>query len=560
MRLMWLYNADRRCIEKHMPALKRYVDYVGQVRSCPSCRAPTNKQTQTSGGLPIFYMNGDWMEARPQSEELLLSGPPLAALHYIIDLEIVAELSAVLGGAAAMADAAAFSARAKAMRAEFNRAFFIAPRRKLCGEQEEPKKGGTHIDLSCGGPGGGTIDKVLFASYGTPSGSCTNDGQGSNTFTAGSCAANATAIIAIVSRECLGKTSCALDAATAGMGGDPCVGTIKTLAVAVNCSASPPPATPGSYGAGQVRNAVPLHYGFPPTAAANASVLAALIADVNVTHANHLTTGFVGNKYILPVLTAAGNASMALDVMLQTTYPSWGYQVRQGATTLWENWSGKPDDSTSEQMLAARSCYRCSAPRHHAACCSPSPPPPSSPLRSEWQRSTFAQPSLHGRLRPVAARLSARAAARKRGGVRGDGRAARARGAAAADARIRALRASTRRGGAVLGTRRAMRWGSHGAGDIFFECQRAREQCRPRHRAAGRVWQGHDYGERRAGMANSGRGRGRASRVPVGRARRCPARSPARWHRCNHLRRRFRILCIPRAIKRKRKRERALFY
>ena len=97
VRLMWLYNADRRCIEKHMPTLKRYVDYVGQVRSCPSCRAPTNKQTQTSGGLPIFYMNGDWMEARPQSEELLLSGPPLAALHYIIDLEIVAELSAVLG-------------------------------------------------------------------------------------------------------------------------------------------------------------------------------------------------------------------------------------------------------------------------------------------------------------------------------------------------------------------------------------------------------------------------------------------------------------------------------
>jgi hypothetical protein len=401
VRLMWLYNADRRCIATHMPALKRYVDYVGQVRSCPSCRAPTNKQTQTSGGLPIFYMNGDWMEARPQSEELLLSGPPLAALHYIIDLEIVAELSAVLGGAVAIADAAAYSARAKAMRAEFNRAFFIAPAataaaagsstRKLCGEQEEPKKGGKHIDLSCGGPGGGTIDKVLFASYGTPSGSCTNDGQGSNTFTAGSCAANATAIIAIVSRECLGKTSCVLDAATAGMGGDPCVGTIKTLAVAVNCSGilpppsptpappspaspSPPPATPGSYGAGQVRNAVPLHYGFPPTAAANASVLAALLADVNVTHANHLTTGFVGNKYILPVLTAAGNASMALDVMLQTTYPSWGYQVRQGATTLWENWSGKPDDSTSVQMLAARSCT--AAPHLAIAQHAAQPPPP----------------------------------------------------------------------------------------------------------------------------------------------------------------------------------------
>ncbi len=48
----------------------RYVDYVGNVSACPNCKAPTNTQTQTPGGLPIFYMNGDWMEALPQVSRL----------------------------------------------------------------------------------------------------------------------------------------------------------------------------------------------------------------------------------------------------------------------------------------------------------------------------------------------------------------------------------------------------------------------------------------------------------------------------------------------------------
>ena len=111
-----------------------------------------------------------------------------------------------------------------------------------------------------------------------------------------SCAADAAATRAIVEKACVGKASCSLDASTGTMGGDPCTGTVKSLAVTVHCDAPPPPnaSAPRSYGAGQTINAVPLHYGFPPTAADGASVLRALVDDINVTHGGHLTTGFVG--------------------------------------------------------------------------------------------------------------------------------------------------------------------------------------------------------------------------------------------------------------------------
>jgi alpha-L-rhamnosidase len=55
---------------------------------------------------------------------------------------------------------------------------------------------------------------------------------------------------------------------------------------------------------------------------------------------NHLSTGFVGVGYLCPVLTEAGYADVAYTLLLNTTFPSWGYSVEQGATTIWERWDG----------------------------------------------------------------------------------------------------------------------------------------------------------------------------------------------------------------------------
>ncbi|MBQ7374177.1 MAG: family 78 glycoside hydrolase catalytic domain [Clostridia bacterium] len=53
-----------------------------------------------------------------------------------------------------------------------------------------------------------------------------------------------------------------------------------------------------------------------------------------------LTTGFIGVKYLLPALCEIGEVDLAYKIIKQTEYPSWGYTIEQGATTIWERWNG----------------------------------------------------------------------------------------------------------------------------------------------------------------------------------------------------------------------------
>lgn len=62
-------------------------------------------------------------------------------------------------------------------------------------------------------------------------------------------------------------------------------------------------------------------------------------------HNKHLTSGFVGVSYLLPVLTESGYESLAYDLLLQKTYPSWLYSVVNGATTIWERWNSYTKES-----------------------------------------------------------------------------------------------------------------------------------------------------------------------------------------------------------------------
>jgi alpha-L-rhamnosidase len=54
----------------------------------------------------------------------------------------------------------------------------------------------------------------------------------------------------------------------------------------------------------------------------------------------HLSTGFVGVGYLCPVLTDTGHTDVAYRLLLNETYPSWGYTIKNGATTIWERWDG----------------------------------------------------------------------------------------------------------------------------------------------------------------------------------------------------------------------------
>ncbi len=53
----------------------------------------------------------------------------------------------------------------------------------------------------------------------------------------------------------------------------------------------------------------------------------------------HLSVGFLGVPIILPTLTEIGRSDLAYRLLQNKTYPSWGYSVEQGATTIWERWN-----------------------------------------------------------------------------------------------------------------------------------------------------------------------------------------------------------------------------
>ncbi|MCX8171517.1 MAG: family 78 glycoside hydrolase catalytic domain, partial [Candidatus Bathyarchaeota archaeon] len=95
---------------------------------------------------------------------------------------------------------------------------------------------------------------------------------------------------------------------------------------------------PGSpIGYSQTANATPLYLDIVPPDKRE-SVVKRLLDDVMTAHDHHVNTGIVGTRYLLDALTKCGYADIAYRIVTQTTYPSWGYMIEEGATTIWERW------------------------------------------------------------------------------------------------------------------------------------------------------------------------------------------------------------------------------
>ncbi len=60
----------------------------------------------------------------------------------------------------------------------------------------------------------------------------------------------------------------------------------------------------------------------------------------------HVSTGFLGTPYLCYALSDNNYLEEAYALLLKTDYPSWLYQVQQGATTVWEHWDGLKPDGT----------------------------------------------------------------------------------------------------------------------------------------------------------------------------------------------------------------------
>jgi alpha-L-rhamnosidase len=54
----------------------------------------------------------------------------------------------------------------------------------------------------------------------------------------------------------------------------------------------------------------------------------------------HISTGVIGTQWLMRWLTKYNRADIAYKLASNDTYPSWGYMVKNGATTIWELWNG----------------------------------------------------------------------------------------------------------------------------------------------------------------------------------------------------------------------------
>ena len=93
-----------------------------------------------------------------------------------------------------------------------------------------------------------------------------------------------------------------------------------------------------AYGNGsQYSNVWPLYLGIAPKEA-QAKVFESIVNDITVNQKGHLSTGFLGTRYLFDVLCDNGRPDLAYTVVTQKDYPGWGYMIANGATTVWELW------------------------------------------------------------------------------------------------------------------------------------------------------------------------------------------------------------------------------
>jgi alpha-L-rhamnosidase len=107
---------------------------------------------------------------------------------------------------------------------------------------------------------------------------------------------------------------------------------------------------------GQTGYALAFTMGLVPEPA-RAAMTARFVESIEA-HDWHLTTGFIGTPRLLPALHAAGRDDVAYRLLLQDTYPSWLYQVKLGATTMWERWDGwTPENGFQDRTMNSFNHY-----------------------------------------------------------------------------------------------------------------------------------------------------------------------------------------------------------
>jgi alpha-L-rhamnosidase len=73
-------------------------------------------------------------------------------------------------------------------------------------------------------------------------------------------------------------------------------------------------------------------------------VFANIVEKTEVDCKGHVSAGVLGIQHLMRGLTQHGGLELAYKIVTNETYPSWGYMVKNGATTIWELWNGNTAD------------------------------------------------------------------------------------------------------------------------------------------------------------------------------------------------------------------------
>lgn len=86
-------------------------------------------------------------------------------------------------------------------------------------------------------------------------------------------------------------------------------------------------------------NLLPLYFGICPDSLKE-KVFAHIYHKIHVESNDHISTGLIGTQFLMRGLSEYGHTDLAFTLASNTTYPSYGYMVENGATTIWELWNG----------------------------------------------------------------------------------------------------------------------------------------------------------------------------------------------------------------------------
>jgi alpha-L-rhamnosidase len=107
--------------------------------------------------------------------------------------------------------------------------------------------------------------------------------------------------------------------------------------------------------ASQTSNVLPLAFDLVPDGY-RPGVTRNLVQNIRF-HGYHPVTGIMGTQFLLDVLSKNGAHDVACKLISQRTFPSWGYMLDKGATTIWErwdsDWSVEPMNSRNHPAFGA---------------------------------------------------------------------------------------------------------------------------------------------------------------------------------------------------------------